>query len=127
MHKIKQHAKTESAYVFQIDVQSTKLLPRMSTSKSYYKTKINYHNQTIYNVGNKEAHNFWFSELDSTLEASTFVSIIIDFLQKNVIDRKSVFLISDGCAAQNRNAVLASELLRFSMEKKVFNDYIIFF
>jgi hypothetical protein len=117
--KIKNHAKSRSAYVFQFDVQSSKLLPRLQTAKSYYKTKINFHNVTFYDVSNKAANNYWFSELDSTLEASTFTSIIIDFLEKNVIERKSVFLISDGCAAQNRNAVLASALLRFSIQKKV--------
>jgi hypothetical protein len=119
MKQIKSHAKNGTAYVFQFDVQSTKLLPRMQTAKSYYKSKINYHNMTFYNVANQEAQNYWFCEVDASLEASTYASIIIDFLEKNVTERKSVYLISDGCAAQNRNAVLASALLRLAVKKKV--------
>jgi hypothetical protein len=119
MKIIKKHGLDGSAYVFQMDVQSTKLLPRMRTSKSYYKSKISYHNMTFYDVVSKHAENYWFSEMDASLEASTYTSIIMNFLEKHVTERKSVFLISDGCAAQNRNAVLASALLRFSINKKV--------
>lgn len=74
---------------------------------------------TFYNTANKDAVNYWFSEADSSLEASTYTSIIMQYLEENVKDRRSVFLVSDGCAAQNRNAVLSSALLRFAMRKKV--------
>lgn len=119
MKEIKERARDGTAYAIQFDIQSSKLLPRIQTSKSYYKTKITMHNMTFYDLSTKEAWNYWFSEADSSLEASTFASIIINHLEKNTPKRKSIYLVSDGCAAQNRNAVLSSALLRFAIKKKV--------
>lgn len=116
---MKDLAKSGAAYCFQFDLQSTKLLPRMSTAKSFYKSKIIMHNMTFYNVFNQDTMNYWFSEVDSSSEASTFTSIIMKYLEDNVTEKKSVYLITDGSAAQNRNAVLSSALLRFATKKKV--------
>ena len=115
----KQLAIEGSSYCFQTDQQAVKLLPKVEAGMSYYKQKLQVHNYTIYELATQKAHNFWFSEDQRNLEASTFASILIAFLEQTCIEKKSVFLVSDGCGYQNRNAVLSNALLRFATKKKV--------
>lgn len=66
-----------------------------------------------------DTSNYWFSEVEGSLESSTFTSIIIDHLTKKCTEKRSIYLISDGCNYQNRNTVLANALLKFSIKHKV--------
>ena len=50
------------------------------------KQKLQMHNYTIYNLENQDADNYWFSENNGNLEASTFASMMIDFLNKTIKD-----------------------------------------
>ena len=102
-----------------MDLQAVKLLPKVEASKAYYKQKLQVDNMTIYELATNKAYNYWFSEDQGNLEASTFVSILIAFLEQHCTEKKSVYIISDGCGYQNRNAVLSSALLRFATKKKV--------
>ncbi|KAL4702875.1 hypothetical protein ACJJTC_005786 [Scirpophaga incertulas] len=84
----------------------------------YYKTKLACHNSTIYDVAKKQSTCYWFSEdQNNQLLASTFVSCLIDYLEKKCLpeEKKPIIIFSDGCTAQNRNNVMANALLNFSM------------
>lgn len=78
----KQKALDGLALCFQMDLQAVKLLPKINVSKAYYKQKLQILNYTIYNLQNKDADNFWFSEKIGNLEASTFASILMSHLEK---------------------------------------------
>jgi hypothetical protein len=51
--------------------------------------------------------------MNADLQASTFASCLVDFLQEKYlsIDKKPIIIYSDGCTAQNRNATMANALL----------------
>ena len=102
-----------------MDQQAVKLLPKIEASKAYDKQKLQMLNYTIYDLSNKDAYNFWNYEDNGNLEASSYASMLLDFLEKNISIRKRIFLISDSCGYQNRNVVLSNALLRFSTKKKV--------
>ena len=84
-----------------MDQQAVKLLPKVEASKAYYMQKLQMHNYTIYDLSNKDAYNFRYSEDNGNLEASSS-SMLLDFLEKNISIKKKIFLISDGCGYQNR-------------------------
>jgi hypothetical protein len=65
----KQKSLDGTAYCLQMDLQAVKVLPWINSSKSYYKQKLQIHNYTIYNLQNKDAFNYWFSEVDGNLES----------------------------------------------------------
>lgn len=107
-------------YVFTQDVQAVKLAPYLQASAIYYKTKLCVHNFTMYNLSTHESVCYWFDECNASLEASVFASCIVDQLQ-SVLNRKvlPVVLYSDGCCAQNRNAILSNALLHLAMDKQI--------
>lgn len=107
-------------HVFTQDVQAVKLAPYLQASAIYYKTKLCVHNFTMYNLSTHEAVCYWFDECNASLEASVFASCIVDKLQ-SILNRKllPVILFSDGCCAQNRNAILSNALLRLAIDKQI--------
>lgn len=101
-----------------MDLQAVKLSPWVTANKFYFKTKLCSHNFTVFNLKTHHVACYWFSEdQNSELKASTFVSCIIDYLQKNCLTetKTPIVLWSDGCTYQNRNTVMANALLNFSM------------
>jgi hypothetical protein len=54
----KQKCLDGSVYCFQMDLQAVKVLPQIQSGKAYYKQKLQIHNYTIYNMKDKDAHNF---------------------------------------------------------------------
>lgn len=98
-----------------MDVQAVKVAPTLNATKIYFKTKLGCHNFTIYNITSHQATCFWFTEIDSGLTASTFVSCVIDYLERHCLLKKlPIIIYSDGCTFQNRNNVLANALLNFA-------------
>ena len=101
-----------------MDLQAVKLSPCVNANAFYYKTKLSSHNFTVFNLKTHHVACYWFSEdQNAELKASTFVSCIIDYLQKNCLTENKIPIVlwSDGCTYQNRNSVLANALLNFSM------------
>lgn len=69
-------------------------------------------------MAKKQSTCYWFSEdQNNQLVASTFVSCLIDYMEKKCLpaEKKPIIILSDGCTAQNRNNVMANALLNFSM------------
>lgn len=85
----------------------------------YYKTKLLCHNFTILDNNTLKARCFWFDESQGDLTANTYASCVIDFLSDVCVDKKPVIIWSDGCTAQNRNAIFSNALLSFSHEKNI--------
>lgn len=101
------------------DLQSVKVCPSLNASALYYKTKLICHNFTMFDINKHTARCFWFDETQADLTASTFASCVTDFLSDICVNTTPIILWSDGCTAQNRNAVFANALLSFSYENNV--------
>lgn len=96
------------------------MAPFVKASALYFKTKLNVHNFTMYDIGTKEVTCFWFDETNADLEASVFASRVIKKLREVLAkEERPVVLWSDGCGYQNRNAVYSNALLHLAIELKI--------
>lgn len=104
-----------------VDLQAVKLAPYLQAGAFYYKTKLCIHNFTVYNLQTHDTSCYWFSEdQNSELKASTFVSCLLDFLEKKCVSTNvPIIIYSDGCTYQNRNSIMSNALLNFSMKHGV--------
>lgn len=118
--KDKKEAESGLCRVFTMDLQAVKVAPFLQASAVYYKTKLAVHNFTMYELATHDVTCYWFDESEAELVASTFSTCVIDKLKEVAKDSNvPIFLYSDGCTYQNRNAVLSNALLRFAMDTGV--------
>jgi hypothetical protein len=117
----KQKAESGTCHVITVDLQAVKLSPQTKASALYYRTKLCCHNSTIYDLESHDVRCYWFDETNADLQASTFASCLVDFLQEKYlsIDKKPTIIYSHGCAAQNRNATMANALLYLAEKYEV--------
>lgn len=114
------HAQENTCIVLTMDLQAVKVCPNVNASAIFFKTKLCCYNFTVYNLESHEVVCYWFTEVDSDLQASTFTSIILEHLEKFCVSKKlPIVLYSDGCTYQNRNNILANALLNFSVKHDV--------
>lgn len=109
-------------HVITMDVQAVKLSPQIPASTLYYKTKLCCHNFTLYDLATKKVVCYWYNEIQADGQASTYASFLLDYLEDSFLndgDKKPIILYSDGCTAQNRNAILANALLYLSEKHNV--------
>ena len=88
----------------------------------FYRTKLNCHNLTYFNIKTKDAINFLWTEVDGGLKAPVFVSIHIDYLEKALEENPGiteVIIYSDNCIYQNKNTTLSTALRRFAAKHGV--------
>lgn len=109
---------------FAMDLQSVLLCPKSNVSSLYYKTKLIVHNFTIYDLKRQQGECFLWNESEGRVTANEFATIIVHFLRKKIEassddKRRDYIFFSDGCAAQNRNCVLANALFNLAIEKDV--------
>jgi len=118
--KDKEEAIKENQYTFTMDVQSVKLCPMIAASKVYYKTRLQVHIFTIFNLATHQCTNYVWNETEGDLQASVFTSCIFHHLEKHCVENKrSIIIYSDGCGYQNRNTTLANALSFFSTKYDV--------
>lgn len=120
--KDKENAERKECYVLTMDLQAVKTCPAKQASMLYFKTKLCCHNFTLFDLAIKEVICYWFDETDTDLQASTFATMVVDFIKRKsyYIDKdKPIIIYSDGCTYQNRNAVLANALLSVSYQYEV--------
>lgn len=104
-------------HVFTSDTQAVKLSPDINASAIYYKTRLQVHNYTVYNLATHQCTNYWWNETQSDLSASSFVSCIIEHLRKYCLsDPFPITLYSDGCGYQNRNQFLSNALSNLAVK-----------
>ncbi|KAF4532542.1 hypothetical protein B566_EDAN010834 [Ephemera danica] len=113
----KSYESSEEKGCFSMDVQATKTCPKSQLSSTFYKTKLQCHNFTIYNNKTRDCSSFWFTEIDSDSQASTYISFIFFFLIQYCVNiYKVIELFSDNCASQNKNIFLANALLYIAVK-----------
>lgn len=104
-------------HVFTGDTQAVKLSPDINATAIYYKTRLQAHNYTIYNLVSHQCSNYWWDETHGDLSASSFVSCIIAHFEKYCLsDTFPITLYSDGCGYQNRNQFLSNALSNFAVK-----------
>nr|CAH7748643.1 unnamed protein product [Callosobruchus chinensis] len=110
----------DNCNVYTMDMQSVLLCPKSNVSLLYYKTKLIVHNFTIFNLKTKDGYCYLWHEGHGGLTANTFASILYHCFRKHVSEGvDKVILYSDGCTAQNRNAILSSSLSKLSQEIQI--------
>ncbi|XP_037025664.1 uncharacterized protein LOC119078177 [Bradysia coprophila] len=94
-----------------MDAEGVVLCPKLLASALYFKSKLQLHNFTIYDILTHDSTNYVWDETESDLQSSTFVSIIIHHLEKRLQSGPlPITVYSDGCGYQNRNVVMANAL-----------------
>ena len=115
-------------HVFTMDVQAVKISPCLYASALYYKTKLNCHNFTVYNLSTHYGTCYWFNESKADLSADTFASCAVHVLREVTKKEKlPVILYSDGCRMmddrwmlyQNRNSIMSNVLIHLSIELNI--------
>nr|CAI5838723.1 unnamed protein product [Callosobruchus analis] len=107
----KKRAEEDLIYCFTMDVQAVMLCPKFEVSTGYYKTKLQVHNFTIYNLMTHQSKNFVWNESEGELCSSVFTTCIIKHLESYLdIEVKPTVLWSDSCGYQNKNSILSNAL-----------------
>ena len=112
----------KSIVVLTSDAESLMVSPVNNSNAMYYRTKLNFHNFTIYNLESRNVINYFWTEVDGNIESSHFASIYIDHLS-SILDEnedvENIIMWSDGCSAQNRSSILSSALIALSAKYSV--------
>jgi hypothetical protein len=112
--KDKENAKkaTDKVLMVIVDVQAVQTIPKLEASCLYFKTRLNLHNYTVYNIGTQEVVYYVWPETSAGLTASVFASCLLDYLDQitETPSLEQIIMWSDGCGAQNRNVTLLSAI-----------------
>ena len=93
------------------DTEALLIAPHNRSSAMFYRTKLNVHNLTYYNLKNKQFMNYVWTEVSGGLTASVFTSIHIDHLKKSIEENpgvREIIVWCDGCMYQNKNSTEAT-------------------
>lgn len=113
----KQAALEGRRHVFTMDKQAVKLSPNINASAIYFKTRLQVHNFTVYDLVSHRCTNYWWDETEGDLSASSFASCVVQHLQMHCLsDTLPIILYSDGCGGQNRNYYLSNGLSNFAVQ-----------
>lgn len=100
-----------------MDVEGVVLCPKLLASALYFKSKLQVHNFTLYDIVTHDSTNYVWDETEGDLQSSTFVTIIIHHLEQRIkTSQLPITIYSDGCTYQNRNVVLSNALRLFAMK-----------
>ena len=120
--KDKLSANNTDTVVYTADTEVLLIAPFNDANCMFFRTKLNLHNFTFFNLHDKEVMNYLWTEVNGDLEAPTFVSCYISelkYVKKKYPNVSTIILWTDGCCYQNRNAVLSSALANFAKKNKV--------
>lgn len=100
-----------------MDAEGVVLCPKLLASALYFKSKLQLHNFTIYDILTHDSTNYVWDETESDLQSSTFTSILIHHLEKLIESGPlPITIYSDGCGYQNRNVVMSNALRLLAMK-----------
>ncbi len=113
--------KEEGKFVYVMDVEAVLLCPKSNASSMYYKTKLNIHNFTLYNLKNGAGHCYFWDETAADLSADVFASMLYDFISNkiNFEPGDEIIFYSDGCTYQNRNCVVSNAFVYMAQKYQV--------
>ena len=112
----KQLPATSRTKVLCMDVQRVLLSPALKASALYYKTKLQVHNYTIFDLTTRAITCYLWNESEGAVTANEFASCLFSYLKENRDTFNKVIAYSDGCTYQNRNRILATTLRHFCVK-----------
>ena len=118
----KKKANNIDVIVVTADTEALLTAPFNDANIMFIRSKLNLHNFTFYNLFDKDVLNFLWSEVNGDLEASSFTSCFVSYLELLMEKYPSATVIvfwTDGCPYQNRNAEIASALANFSKSHQI--------
>ena len=92
-----------------MDMQTVLLCPRTKASSLYYKTKLQVHNFTLFNLNTKEGYCYLWNETEDDLSSEVFAHLQYRHFERVIKDNpdlKEIVGWSDGCGYQNRNVTM---------------------
>ena len=124
--KDKDDAKDDnSKSVWTMDLQAVHLCPKTNTSSAYYKTKVQVHNMTYFNLGTKEGFCYTWDECNGNLSSEMFAYIhyihFENYVKANP-GKKHYIIWSDNCCHQNKNVTVANLLYHLARKYNVTID-----
>ena len=120
--KDKEEANNKDKFVITADTEALLIAPLNNANIMFFRTKLNLHNFTFYNLKDKSVQNYLWTESNGDLDASSFASCFLDYINKIVNTHpevKTIILWTDGCTYQNRNNVLASTIANFAKKNRI--------
>ena len=112
-------AANDTVSVWTMDVQAVFTCPKTKASTMYYKTKLQVHNYTCFNLGTKEGYCYPWEEHEGDLSAEVFAYLQYQHFVKILKAQptiKKIIVWSDGCTYQNRNTPLSNVYLHLAKE-----------
>ena len=116
--------------VWTLDVQAVLLSPKTKPSALYYKTKLQLHNLSFYNLKTSEGYCYVWDETEGDVNSEVFAYLQYKHFS-TVLDAhpeiEEIIIWSDGCTYQNRNTCLANSLLDLAIKfgKKIVQKYMV--
>ncbi len=113
---------SETKSVWTMDLQAVLLCPKTNASSMYYRTKLQLHNFTLYNLKSQEGYCYFWCETEGDLKSEVFAYLQYEHFDKilsNSPEIKELVVWSDGCGYQNRNANVANMYLSLASKHGV--------
>lgn len=112
----------ENISAWTMDLQAVLLCPKTKASSMYYKTKLQLHNFTLYNLNTKDGYCYTWNETEGDLSSEVFAYLQYKHFEsvlKNQPHLKKIIIWSDGCGYQNRNVKVANMYSHLACEYNV--------
>ena len=113
-----------------LDVQAVLLYPKTKASALYYKTKLQVHNLSFYNLQTHEGYYYVWDETEGDVNSEMFAHLQYKHFSE-VLDAhpeiEEIIIWSDGCSYQNRNVNLANSYIDLAKKHgvKIFQKYLV--
>ena len=100
-----------SRSVWTMDLQAVLLCLKTMASTMYYKTKLQVHNFTLYDLASKKGYCYLWNETEGDLRSEVFAYLQYQHFEKVLSDNptlQEIVIWSDGCGYQNRSIAIAN-------------------
>lgn len=79
--------KSDKNIVFTVDLQAVLMAPKSKISSLYYRTKLQVHNLTFYNLKNRSGYCYLWNETEGGLSSEEFASIWVNLIEDVVLQQ----------------------------------------
>ena len=105
-----------------MDLQAVLLYRKTKASNLYYKTKLQVHNFTLFDLISKEGYCYLWNESEGDLSSEVYAHLQYNYFVRIIIDNpniENIVVWSDGCGYQNRNANVDNAFSQLSRQYRV--------
>lgn len=115
-HTDKENANSQTS-VWTMDCQVVLQCPKTQSSAMYYKTKLQVHNFTLYNMETMEGYCYLWDETEGDLSSDMFAYLQFHHFHEYIDRHPEIYTLiiwSDGCLYQNRCSTVANDYFHLS-------------